>query len=136
MKGESSMEFLFEFLFLIPETFFDLLCISGLTVNPRKERHFPGEEQGGIYFIARRMEGMTPEDRKQMIRFNNASFFLIALGTFVIGILTMSLMSAMSGWFWILGVAVEIVMAVWAYKRWKKKAMEMTERARLLERNI
>ena len=129
MKGESSMEFLFEFLFLIPETFFDLLCISGLTVNPRKERHFSGDEQGGIYFIARRMEGMTPEDRKRMIRFNNMAFLLMALVTFVIGILTMMLMNAVSGWLWILGVLVEIVMAFWAYGRWKKKALEMTARA-------
>ena len=123
------MEFLFEFLFLIPETFFFFFFISGLTVNPRKERHFSGEEQGGIYFIARRMEGMTPEDRKRMIRFNNMAFLLMALVTFVIGILTMMLMNAVSGWLWILGVLVEIVMAFWAYGRWKKKAMEMTARA-------
>ena len=122
------MELLLEFLFVIPEMFFDLLGISGLTANSKKGRHFSKEEPDGIYMIARRMADMTLEDRKKMIRFNNVSFLLIALGTFGIGILTVALMSAVSGWLWILGVVVEIVMAVWAYGRWKKKAMEMTAR--------
>lgn len=129
VKGERGMELLLEFLFLIPEIFIDLLCVSGLTANSRKERHFFGEEQSGIHLIARRMEDMTLEDRKRLIRFNNVTFLLIALGTLGIGILTMELMNAVSGWFWMLGMVVEIIMTVWAYSYWKKKAMEMTAKA-------
>ena len=120
------MEVLLEFLFLIPEIFIDMLCVCGLTANPSKARQFTGEEQGGIYVVARRMADMTPEGRKRMIRFNNVSFLLIALGTLLIGIITMVLMNAVSGWFWILGLALEIIMATLAYHYWKNKALAMT----------
>jgi hypothetical protein len=120
------MELLLEFLFLIPEMFFDMLGISGLTANSGKGRHFSEEEPSGMYLIARRMADMSLEDRKRVIRFNNVSFLVIALGTFGIGILTMLLMNAVSGWFWILGVVMETILAVLAYRCWKKKALEMT----------
>lgn len=120
------MEILFEFLFLVPELFFDMLGIHGFTTNGRKKRKFSGEESGTIYLIARRMENMSPEGRRRMVRFNGVTFLLIALGTFAIGILTIGLMSSISGWFWIPGVAVEILMAVLAYGCWKRKALEMT----------
>lgn len=126
VKGVRDMELLLEFLFVVPELFFDMLCVCGFTANPKKGRRFPEEESGGIYLIATRMADMTLEDRKRMIRFNNISFLLIAVATFAIGIGTIMLMYAVSGWFWILGIAVEIIMAVWAYGRWKKKALAMT----------
>lgn len=128
-KGERGMELLLEFLFVVPEIFLDMLCICGFTANPRKARSFPEDEPKGIYLIATRMADMTPEGRKRMIRFNNISFLLIAAGTFVIGIGTIMLMYAVSGWFWILGVIIEIIMAAWAYRCWKKKAMAMTAKA-------
>ena len=102
-----------------------MLCINGFTTNGRK-RKLSEEESGTIYLIARRMDNLSPEAKRRMVRFNNAAFLLIALGTFAIGILTIGLMSSISGWFWIPGVASEIFMAVLAYGCWKRKALEMT----------
>ena len=103
-------------------------------MKPKKGHKFSGEEPGEIYVIARRMADMSPEGQKRMIRFNNISFLMITAGTFGIGLLTMLLISSISGWFWtlgflILGMIDEIIVAVWAYRCWKTKAFKMTEKA-------
>ena len=123
---ELLFELLFEFLFAIPELLFDFGAGGYKGLTAKVEDGKPLTDQiAGINAVMAHMAQMSPDGRKKMLRFNRFSFIIMALITIAIAIITIFLMESYSGWFWILGITVEIVVTVFMYRAWKRKALAM-----------
>lgn len=133
VKGRTSergmrMEALFEFLFVIPEIFADCVlgAIFGIKTESDAGREVPLEQYGALYAIVGRMAKMQPEPKRKLKLFNLITFLVIGGGIVGIAILTANLMELYSGWFLILGIAVQVILTVVGYQWWKKIALRMT----------
>ena len=133
VKGRTSergmcIEALFEFLFVIPEIFADCVlgAIFGIKTKSDDGQEVPLEQYGALYAIVGRMAKMQPEQKRKLKLFNLITFLVIGGGIVGIAILTANLMELYSGWFLILGIAVQVILTVVGYQWWKKIALRMT----------
>ncbi len=122
------MEALFEFLFVIPEIFADCVLGAIFWIKRKSEdgREIPLEQYGALYAIVGRMAKMPPVQKRKLKLFNLITFLVIGGGIVGIAILTANLMELYSGWFLILGIAVQVILTVVGYQWWKKMALRMT----------
>ena len=133
VKGRTSergmrMEALFEFLFVIPEIFADCVlgAIFGIKTKSDDGREVPLEQYGALYAIVGRMAKMQPEQKRKLKLFNLITFLVIGGGIVGIAILTANLMETYSGWLWLPGIVIQVIITVVGYQWWKKMALRMS----------
>ena len=123
------MEVLIELLLVVPEIIADFVLeiVFGKGAKSEDPQEIPREENGGLDAIIVRMGRMQPEQKKRLKRFNAITAILVGSVVIAVTIVTVNLMETYSGWFSLLGLAVQIIFSVVAYKWWKRKALRMTE---------
>ena len=123
------MEVLIELLLVVPEIIADFVLgiVFGKGAKSEDPQEIPREENGGLDAIIVRMGRMQSEQKKRLKRFNAITAILVGSVVIAVTIVTENLMETYSGWFFLLGLAVQIIFSVVAYQWWKRKALRMTE---------
>lgn len=123
------MEVLIELLLVVPEIIADFVLgiVFGKGAKHEDPQEVPREENGGLDAIVVRMGRMQPEQKKKLKRFNAITTILVGSVVIAVTIVTEMLMETYSGWFFLPGLAVQIIFSVAVYQWWKRKALRMTE---------
>lgn len=123
------MDVLIELLGVIPELLLDLGLENERVLGLKQkdlDRYADGQGVAALS-IRKRLTDMPPVQRKRLIRFTRVCFLLMLLSVLGVFFLTAILMENISGWFFLLGLAVEIMVFIVGYQAWKRKLMIMSQ---------